>query len=102
MKRAVIPASCSDRNASRAKGAHESFFSFRIPWLYYAQRDFLVLWRPWPPREARDQLFASAPSTLRTAGAVAWRRDEEEDEDAFDHHESISRGRRCATTAEIG
>ena len=58
MKRAVIRASCSDRNASRAKGTHVSFFPFRIPWSSNARRDFLVLWRPWAPREARDQVFA--------------------------------------------
>jgi len=58
MKRAAIPASCTDRNASGAKGAHVSFFPFRIPWSSNAQRDFLVLWRPWPLKEARDQLFA--------------------------------------------
>ena len=58
MKRAVIRASCSDRNASRAKGVHVSFFPYRIPWSSNAQRDFLVLWHPWPPRDARDQLFA--------------------------------------------
>ena len=58
MKRAAIPASCSDRNALCDKGAHVSFFPFSTPWSSNARRDFLVLWYPWPPREARDQLFA--------------------------------------------